>query len=686
MKRKQFLACLLAMMTTACTIGATTISANAQEINGEPVATILPSEDSQVVGVFPSKETQTADYKGNNEISSFKIGDLDAPEEGKLLDFSAVVNADNGAAWKIPVIWADEDGRLTTVKSSKVNSFPVFAFYMPKGYTIKDAQTILDRIELPKAATDVYAGRKVVKIVDSKTGWVFITCLDGPGKNLEVNAAAADFADIVKQFGEAEKGNRNANQGGGESSNQTENSFVLDYDSLTPEQKLAVNHSDISAIKEIGIDKLASLVELVRYTIEPQAVSLLLDGFPCFNDALLAGELSSTIGLYVYSNDDGNAAYVQPEDSDDPTLGYYVAVNVLGKGDKFTFNTESNKWELNEQERSELESTMVHEMLHRFMFDYTARGMNGQMRAANNPDKLVNIAPTNFPRWFTEGIATAVENGFQARCGNFYGKEYGYVDDVWEYSADSLKEGYTNNQEVQLQYGEPRYDENGDEIECDNTASSYASGYLACMYLSYLAASNDNLRTEYNIQGEVETTLEDGTVVYNHDALRQGLSAILSEIHGYQANDGNWYSYSLDDVIENLLGAQGVNNTEEFQADFISSIPGSAEFCAQLLQHYDDNSTVDTTSSGSLLLPTDSTELSPLNQPISTRENLPYTIVDNSENGVAGFTVSDANNTFLDGGKTYVNPSEVVIDETEYDQAAAKAASKTDTTTTEGEE
>ncbi len=680
MKRKKFLSCLLAMAVAAGTF--VPMTANAQTVNGEPVATILPSEDSQVEGTFPSKETQTANYKGNNEISTISIGELDAPQEGKLLDFSAVVNTDNGAAWKIPVIWSDEDGNLTTVKSSKVNSYPVFAFYMPKGYTIKDAQTITDRIELPQAAKDIYAGRKVVKIVDPKTGWVFITCLDGPGKNLNVEAAAADFADIVKQFGEAEKANHGQSNDGG----SQENSTVNQIPELSREQQLLAMHCDENAINTIGAEKLAALVELIRYTIEPQAVNFLLDGFPCFNEAMKNGELSSNIGFYVYyenalmpddnfifSNEEFSSAiaYVQPYYSYEDGRSYLsVAVNAA---QVLKYNGETNEWEMSDSDRVLLENTLAHEMLHAFMFDYTASGMNG-IKATENG--LSYYSSTVFPSWFKEGIATAVEDGYRFRINgtSFYGNSEGNGYDVNE-----LISSYDESEGLQLYYGETVDDQGGD-------LSRYATGYLACMYLSYLASNDPIYREKYNIQGNANETIDSQTYVINSEPLKQGLNAILSEIHGHMNENGEWESASLDDVIGGLLGNQGINSTDQFQERFIKDLPDSADFCVDLLNYYNYFSSEDGAAVGSILLPADSTQKSVL-EGVSTEGQNVYTIVDTeiSDVFVPQFMESDAQNKFLDGAKTYVDSSEDIEDNTQDNQAAANAA-KTDSTTTEGEE
>ena len=50
----------------------------------------------------------------------------------------------------------------------------------------------------------------------------------------------------------------------------------------------------------LGEDQLEALVGLIVTSIEPQAVNLLIERFPCFADAAASGELGREIGLYIY--------------------------------------------------------------------------------------------------------------------------------------------------------------------------------------------------------------------------------------------------------------------------------------------------------------------------------------------------------------------------------------------------
>ncbi len=659
MKRKQFLACLLtALITSGIVFDITTINANAQAITGEPAALFLPSEDSKVSMVLPSKETQSANYKGNNEITSMSIDGLDNPQDGKLLDFSAVVTTDNGAVWKIPVIWADEAGNISTVKAPNVSSYPVFAFYVPQGYTLKDAATFTERISLPKVATDLYGGRSIVKIVDPKSGWVFITCVDGPGKNLKAEVAASNYADVVKHNGEIEKERRNPS---GE--------FTLPE--LTREQQLIAMHCDASAIENVDAAELAALVELIRYSIQPRAINLIIDGFPCFDEALKNGELSSVVGLYIFYDASPNApvAYVKPGNDEHGYYMYSICINAACDECDLQYD-ENIGWYSTVAQRGELDSTLIHELFHMFMFDYTASGMSG-MRDINESNVLQEDPSATFPNWFKEGMATTVDNVYQFRSELIRSEKYGFYDLYGDgvktgFETDALEENYKANANIQLSYGEK--DENK-----DNLASSYVSGYLACMYLGYLASENPAYRSSYGIQGSAIIQGENGYSIDN-SVIRQGLSAILSEIHGCRNNDGKWQSKSLDEVINDLLGDKGVNNTDKFQADFIVNIPGSAVFCTELLNYAEESSRVGGHFvNGSVLLPAESTAVSPITDDISA-EPAAYRITDNQNPGEWHYENTDAFNTFLDGGKSPVGINGINGTSTNNGQVNAPAA------------
>ncbi len=58
------------------------------------------------------------------------------------------------------------------------------------------------------------------------------------------------------------------------------------------------------------------------------------------------------------------------------------------------------------------------------------------------------------------------------------------------------------------------------------------------------------------------------------------------------------------------------------QPGFITNIEGSADFCAGLLSYYEEGSSDDATVNGSVLLPADSTDRSPLSDDVEEEDEL----------------------------------------------------------------
>ncbi len=715
MKRKKFLSCLLAMAVAAGTFAPMPVKA--QTIEGTQYNT-------QVVQVAPSLETQTSEYVGVNEISSIVIEGLDEPQEGQLLDFSAVVKTDNGAAWKIPVIWVDEDGNIVKVWSSKNKSYPVFSIYIPTGYSIKGNADVAQTVVLPEFVRKMFDGKQVVTIVDYSTSLTFVTCIDGPGKNKGAMYTSI-FADAIRKMGEAEKAGRQTTneatgdaivsatagvtvmaggtaptntvvtdiKGAGEDISGAEDDNLdseqegnIDDEELSYDEKLVAMHCDENAIETFDVETLAALVELIRYEIAPKAVNILIESFPCYAEAANNKELSSQIGLYIFNNDailnddlyepkkfeyedyKDALAYVSAYGKSNGDMFQVMGVNIGDKQvkDNLVFNEETQRSELNDEGKNTLLNALIHEMMHAFMNDYTRTGMLGLQEGVLSDgqegytDK--NYLQLMYPVWFKEGLATSVQNFFDFRAEEIYLDLFGDEDDDGVFDSEELKENYASTAMMQLSYGEKHE---------ENIVSSYINGTLACFYLGALAAENEDYRNAYNIQGVVKEEYEDDTYIINSEVIRQGLNAILSELHGYEGEDGYWYSKSLDEVMSDLFAGSDSSDysVAEFENDFIVNIEGSAEFCADLLTYLQCSSIENgELVNGSVLLPFDSID-SFLDVEVSS-EPMSYEIVDSEDYDVPNFVKSDAVNAYLDRGRGIVDQSKDEADDEAIDDVS----------------
>ncbi len=182
MKRKQFYACLLALGLATGPVGANT--AYAQTLTQPSVAAQATT------------------------VEQIVVDGLSAPVEGELLDFTAVITANNGALrWNMDVIWVDEAGHINTTWSNANKSYPVFNL-LPAGYKVKDGFDVNANVQLSNTIKDIYGDRELEQVVDLKTGRIFCTCENGPCKDMSVEKAASMFSGEMQKKGEAENARR----------------------------------------------------------------------------------------------------------------------------------------------------------------------------------------------------------------------------------------------------------------------------------------------------------------------------------------------------------------------------------------------------------------------------------------------------------------------------------------------
>lgn len=192
----------------------------------------------------------------------------------------------------------------------------------------------------------------------------------------------------------------------------------------------------------------------------------------------------------------------------------YVKGSCGGSGGKYNYQTyqlsvNMAKVDLSTASgREELEHTISHEMIHAFMDEATTSGMFGLTASGS--------ATASFPKWFKEGMAQTASGP-----GNWI--KYGLSID----SSTSLPDITSKLQTSNLS--------NSDS----NTTIQYGTGYLACMYLGYLANGG---------AGNVTAT-----------SISNGLSKILAKVV-----EGS----SLNDALNSLTGYSNISDFEtKFAAD-----------------------------------------------------------------------------------------------------------------------
>ncbi len=164
-------------------------------------------------------------------------------------------------------------------------------------------------------------------------------------------------------------------------------------------------------------------------------------------------------------------------------------------------------------------------MMHAFMDDALPNGMLG---ATNGVVDKSN----QFPKWFKEGMAQTIAGG----CSNY---------NDWVNGGMGLRDT-TPVSDIAATVQSSSF-----KLSSGSTASQYGTGYLACMYLGYLA---------------------DGTGNVTSGAIGSGLDKGLSQIKGGK---------SLNEVITDISGGK-YTSIGDFQRKFGDN--DSAQFVSELLK------------------------------------------------------------------------------------------------------
>ncbi len=236
-----------------------------------------------------------------------------------------------------------------------------------------------------------------------------------------------------------------------------------------------------------GNANLDKVKDILRNEIVPNAVEEIINAYSPAYDFLQG----SAIGMGLeFTNDPGSdaLAFVASGSPAPNALTYKLSVNMA-------YLAVDGDGNLTDAARNALEVTIVHEMQHAFMFESHTPGM---------------MTADSFPLWFIEGMA-------QTAAGGYYnGNDWvnGGLGITTDSGIDDIRAALT-----------------ADRIGSGTTASNYGTGYLASMYLGYLAGGSN----------------------LNALSIKGGLGNILAAIRG-----GN----SLENVIKALTGKTSIADFE----------------------------------------------------------------------------------------------------------------------------
>lgn len=320
-------------------------------------------------------------------------------------------------------------------------------------------------------------------------------------------------------------------------------------------------------------------VESALQDIVPDAVGSIMNTFSSAFGGN-ASSISNQIGINLYAENSSTLAYVACQYSYDSAgkisgMSLNLSVNVAAlrfSGDNLTTNATAATGSY-----ESLQATIAHEMMHAFMDDVLPNGMLGATDGVIDHDN-------QFPGWFKEGMAQTAAGG----CSNYND----WVNGSLGLTATSTPEAISNA----LKSG-------GNKLSSGTTASKYGTGYLAAMYMGYMA---------------------NGTGAVTSSAIGSGLDSVLSRVANGE---------TLGDVIKSISNGK-YNTLVDFQNKFGDS--ESAQFVNQLLV------AAGSTGSGSVLA-----NLSDKDVLDGNKNNSYYAIDVNSPDT---YKQSSGTHTFKDGG------------------------------------
>ena len=268
----------------------------------------------------------------------------------------------------------------------------------------------------------------------------------------------------------------------------------------------------------------------LQTSIVPQAVQAILNKYSAFN--YLTGS-SIGIGLELYSDSSTTLASVSvaPEAYQNTQTG-----EIYATGMTYKLRVNMNSVDLSTEEgRNALESTIAHEMIHAFMDEALTAGMLGITSDAVDSSE-------QFPMWFIEGMAQTASGP-----GN------------WVYHGLGITPDSTTSEIKSALAGDPLTSSGS------NTAAQYGTGYLACMYLGYLAAGSDaNISSSTAAASDILSGLNS---ILSDVISGKSLNSVINEISGGKYSTASAFAsgFANDTAVQNFvqsMAQQGYFSTD----------------------------------------------------------------------------------------------------------------------------
>lgn len=282
---------------------------------------------------------------------------------------------------------------------------------------------------------------------------------------------------------------------------------------------------------EVTMSGYDSIKTALKEQIVPQAVNTIMNAYPSAFGYLQ--DFSTGIGLEFYNDSSDSAlAYAHAglgRNGSTYTMEYRLSINLA--------RVDLNGENLTKFGRRELEGTVLHEMVHAFMFEATTNGMYGMNDSGSSSTQNV------FPDWFIEGMAQTGVGGY-ATFNDWVRSGLGITTST---SVDRIKTIVKSTQNRLTNRSSSR--------------SAYGTGYLAATYLG-MVASGKEITTENVTQANIRSGLDS---ILNSIVSGTSLDQTIREVSGgkYQSTADFELKFGDDDsaqFIQYLTAAVGTGN------------------------------------------------------------------------------------------------------------------------------
>lgn len=313
------------------------------------------------------------------------------------------------------------------------------------------------------------------------------------------------------------------------------------------------------------------LKNLLQKEIVPQAVTEILKCFsPAFN---YLSSSSIGIGLELVNNP-SSTTLAAVSAGCYSSGGNNVVSNMLTY--ELSVNMASLRYDTNGQltndSRVALETTIVHEMVHGFMDEALTNGMLGITNGVydtrySGTQASYEKSPNSYPNWFKEGMAQTAAGGY----ANFND----WVNGNGNNSGNGGLGITTSTSQTDIS---TIVKESNNYLASGSTASKYGTGYLACMYLGYLASGGSSV-TAGSISSGLGLVLSDLASGKNLETvIKDRTNGKYTSVSDFESKfgdaDSSSFIYRLTQIVGNS-GNGGLVSGSLTDSDLLPNVPAT---------------------------------------------------------------------------------------------------------------